>query len=86
MAPERWRAEAPTGAIDVWAFGVTLHELITGERPIDDATLAALPFAPVGLPACSQRGMVADCLALDPEVRPRASVAVVESRDRHRPA
>ena len=29
MAPERWRGEPPAGAIDIWAFGVTLHELVT---------------------------------------------------------
>jgi eukaryotic-like serine/threonine-protein kinase len=60
---------------------VTLHELITGERPIDDATLAALPFAPEGLSAYVTRNaawsqLVADCLALDPEVRPRADELV----------
>src|SRR5262249_2074864 len=32
MAPERWRGAPPTGAIDVWAFGIMLHELITGRR------------------------------------------------------
>jgi serine/threonine-protein kinase len=38
MAPERWRGAALTGAIDVWALGVMLHELITGRRPsVNDA-------------------------------------------------
>jgi len=77
MAPERWRGHAPTGAIDVWALGVTLHELITGSRPIPDTMLARLAFAaqPLDLPALPSApwaSLTRDCLATDPAARPSA--------------
>jgi tRNA A-37 threonylcarbamoyl transferase component Bud32 len=81
MAPERWRGAPPTGAIDVWALGVTLHELITGTRPIPDAALLHVAFvaetlAIPGLPAAPWARLVRDCLALDPAARPTAEVLV----------
>ncbi|HSK02053.1 MAG TPA: serine/threonine-protein kinase, partial [Kofleriaceae bacterium] len=52
MAPERWRNAAPTGAIDVWALGMMLHELVTCRRPFSDEVLGGLAFSsePVELP------------------------------------
>lgn len=35
MAPEQWEGVVRTPAIDIWAFGVMLFELLTGERPYD---------------------------------------------------
>lgn len=77
MAPERWRGVAPTGAIDIWALGVTLHELVTGRRPIADRELAKLAFsnaAPVlpELPKAGWADLVRDCLAAEPAARPTA--------------
>src|SRR5262245_14887550 len=81
MAPERWRGAPPTGAIDVWALGVTLHEVITGDRPVPDGELLRLAFAadPLELPALpsapwAQR--LRDCLALEPAARPIAEELV----------
>ena len=77
MAPERWRGAPPTGAIDIWALGVTLHELITGGRPIPDDALLRFVFAAEtlelpGLPDAPWAGLVRDCLAFDPAARPTA--------------
>ncbi|MDP2345762.1 MAG: protein kinase [Deltaproteobacteria bacterium] len=33
MSPEQWLAEGLTTAVDVWALGVILHELLTGAHP-----------------------------------------------------
>jgi Protein kinase domain len=81
MAPERWRGAAPTGAIDVWALGVTLHESITGDRPIPDVAVMqgarvqeALELA--GLPDEPWAQIVRDCLAFDPAARPSADELV----------
>jgi WD40 repeat protein/tRNA A-37 threonylcarbamoyl transferase component Bud32 len=81
MAPERWRGAPPTGAIDVWALGVTLHELIAGRRPIAEVVLQHLAYAPgalelTDLPEARWAQLVRDCLALDPEARPTAEELV----------
>ncbi len=81
MAPERWRGAPPTGAIDVWALGVMLHELIAGQRPIADDALLHLAFAVDtlelhDLPAAPWAQLVRDCLAIDPAGRPTAEELV----------
>jgi len=81
MAPERWRGVPPTGAIDVWALGVTLHELIAGFRPIADAALPHLAFTKAelalpGLPEAPWAQIVRDCLAVDAAARPTAEELV----------
>lgn len=35
MAPEQWRREPSSGATDIWALGVVLHEMHLGERPFE---------------------------------------------------
>jgi len=56
MAPEQWRGEAQDARADVWAAGIMLYELLTGELPYPSNTskkeLGALvssgaPIAPV---------------------------------------
>jgi serine/threonine protein kinase len=81
MAPERWRGAPPTGAIDIWAFGVTLYEMVTGRRPFPDAVLPHLGFAKamptlIGLPEAPWLELVRDCLAFDPVARPTADELV----------
>jgi len=81
MAPERWHGVPPTGAIDVWAIGVILHELITGRHPVGDAMLLHLAFAVDALelpelPAEPWARLVQDCLALEPAARPSAEAVI----------
>ncbi|WNG62727.1 protein kinase [Archangium gephyra] len=42
MAPEQWRGEPQDVRTDIWAAGVVLYELLTGEPPFQGATLAEL--------------------------------------------
>lgn len=76
MSPERWRGAAPAPAMDIWALGVILHELLVGRRPVEDADLAAFAFAPRALPGLSSpqptATLVGECLALSPADRPPA--------------
>ena len=82
MAPEQWTRQAHTAAVDVWAFGVTLHELFAGRRPYDGhSTLSGLMGAvtasePVRIdPAVAEWSpslatLLAACLDKSPQGRP----------------
>jgi tRNA A-37 threonylcarbamoyl transferase component Bud32 len=77
MAPERWRRAPLARAIDVWAFGTLLSEMITGQRPLADAQLGQLAFGhpeplELALPAAPWAALARDCLALDAAARPSA--------------
>lgn len=79
LAPEVLRGERADARSDVWAFGVILHELLSGGQPFEgrttfELTSAALrePAAPLppGIPA-GLRLIRDSCLAKDPEERYR---------------
>ncbi len=88
MAPEQWRGERSTAASDVWALGLLLFELVTGEHPFlarderrDTAEAArlvrerALAGRPLLVRAALPAGLadlVARCLRVDPGARPSA--------------
>lgn len=81
MAPERFEDNpSPTVESDIWAFGATLCEILTGKVPFgeeggksqkDDSLMPALP----GLPA-SVKNLIHACLRKDPKKRPTAQQLV----------
>jgi serine/threonine protein kinase len=76
MAPEQLQGRAPTPAVDVFAFGVLLFEMLTGRRPfagVPPGRRLVEPAPPVSAlrPGLDRRwdGVVGRCLALDPAAR-----------------
>ncbi len=81
MAPEQAKGRAVDKRADIWAFGVVLHEMLTGRRLFEaedlSDTLAAVltrdvgtVALPPGVPA-SFRALLRDCLVRDPRQRLR---------------
>lgn len=80
LSPERLEGRDVDASADVWAVGVTLFELLTGERPFADeeAALAAEPP-----PIEGELGwLVGVCLARDPWSRPRDARALMDKLGR----
>lgn len=50
MSPEALRGSAPNQRTDIWAFGVTLFEMLTGSRPFRGDTLAQIERAIIQVP------------------------------------
>lgn len=80
MAPEQWKSEPLSPATDVYATGVILHEMLTGERPFAGVTIEELirKVLVEDAPAPSRKKpgldseidrVVALCLARDPAHR-----------------
>jgi serine/threonine-protein kinase len=77
-APEQWRLERATPATDVYAFGVTAHELLAGTRPFigpdqHDFRRQHLEEQPPDLPRTIDprlRTIIAACLIKAPQARP----------------
>ncbi len=75
LAPELLRGQRPTKASDVFALGVVLHQVLTGERPLDagdGVSMAAAPSLVSGDAPAYLLDAVREFLADDPEQRCRA--------------
>lgn len=80
LAPELWRGEPATVRSDLFAIGVLLYELVTGDVPVRTEDIAELERAVTSEPARPVAELVPSlpawlaelidrCLALDPEAR-----------------
>ena len=88
MAPEQWLQGDSSGATDIWALGIVIHEMLTGERPYEHFTFIELAAQvageePVPLPLEGQPGhpaalveLVRACLNKEAKERPTAAEVV----------
>jgi dipeptidyl aminopeptidase/acylaminoacyl peptidase len=75
MAPELLRGERPTKATDIFALGIVLHQVLTGQRPIESERGLAFTPSPLLRTAHAPAELVQAIegfLSTDPERRCRA--------------
>jgi eukaryotic-like serine/threonine-protein kinase len=70
MAPELLKGEKASVASDIYALGVMLHELASGRKPAAGAAISVHP---------KWNGIVAKCLAADPENRYPTATQIVQA-------
>lgn len=87
LPPEAIRGQEPGPAGDVYAAGITLYELLTGQLPfrgqvaaVMQAHLHTTPDRPAGIPGPLWEVILA-CLSKDPDRRPTAAALARALRD-----
>jgi serine/threonine-protein kinase len=86
ISPEQAMGQPATGASDLYALGIVMHEMLTGRRPFDRGTPIATAFSHVNEPPPplpdtvpeDLARLVEDCLAKQPEKRPENALVVAE--------
>ncbi len=84
MAPEQLACEALDARADLFAFGVMLYELITGQRPWSGDTAVAVavaqatkPLRPIGVKVPPELAAIVEkCLRIDPTERPGSAAEI----------
>jgi eukaryotic-like serine/threonine-protein kinase len=75
MAPEVHRGLEPSQAADLFALGVVLHEVFTGEKPFQTCDKSSVLASPrlntLGIPSFCVR-LITECLEQDPQRRSQA--------------
>ena len=82
MAPELYQGRPPSQASDLFALGVVLHEVFTGQKPVVASDSSSVIVSPrlntSGVPSfCAQ--FIAGCLDRDPERRCQAFERILDS-------
>jgi eukaryotic-like serine/threonine-protein kinase len=82
MAPELYLGKPPSQASDLFAFGVVLHEIFTGQKPVPAPDSSSVIVSPrlntSGVPSfCAQ--LIAGCLDRDPSRRCQAFEQMLDS-------
>jgi len=88
MSPEQVRGEPATDSMDIYAFGILLYELLTGQKPVEGDTLERLFFAILNEPLKPEPmveagappaivDLVLRCTAKRPEGRPRSFTEII---------
>ena len=91
MSPEQWRQSGSSGASDVWAIGLMLHQLCYGRLPYELRNLLRLYRAVTSsdpVPCASSdavpenvAALIVRCLEKDPDARPTAAQVADTLRD-----
>ena len=91
MAPERFQKDAePMAQSDIWGFGATLCEILTGKVPFGEdggQTQAEGKLSMPTIPGASSdvQRLIHECLALQPGDRPTAQRIADAARARQYP-
>ena len=86
MAPELYLGQPPSQGTDLFAFGVVLHEVFTGQKPARAADSSSVIVSPrlsnSGVPSrCLQ--LIVECLSPDPKRRCQAFERALDSLHIH---